>query len=414
MASIRVRLTNPKVQQAFEEVPGSGQNSNLPYLMRALTDCGNAERLIDQHGECLRFCAAKRQWLFWNGVRWVAGRGSAVQLTKKMVRAMRHERSQLLSQSEDEHGDWEVARRQVDALTRWAHRSEGAAQISSALRMAESDPRVSVTLEELDRDPWVLNLPNGSMDLRSAIFREHRPEELITKVAGAEYKANARCPRWKKFLGEVFAPHLDIIPYLQRAVGYALTGQTREECIVVLVGSGRNGKSTLITLLHHLFGEYGGVAEMDTFLTSGANKLREDIADMRGRRFISAQEPFINSTFAEATIKWVSGGDKLRARRLYEHAQEFQPTHKLWLAMNRLPALRSNDHAAWSRLRIIPFDVSFTDTCNQELKHELRSELSGILGWALQGCTAWQRKGLGSAKSIEEAKQLWRRLGKKS
>lgn len=134
---------------------------------------------------------------------------------------------------------------------------------------------------------------------------------------------------------------------------------------------------------------------------------------MRGRRFVSAQEPFINSTFAEATIKWVSGGDRLRARRLYEHAQEFQPTHKLWLAMNRVPALRSNDHAAWSRLRIIPFDVSFTDTCNRELKHELRSELSGILRWALQGCTAWQRKSLGSAKSIEQAKQHWRRLGKK-
>jgi putative DNA primase/helicase len=408
-------MPKPKVLQALAlRNHPSGENRKLPSLMRALTDCGNAERLIDQHGECLRFCAAKRQWLAWNGVQWLIERGSAVQLAKKMVRAMRHERLQLLSQAEDENGDWEVNRRQADALAKWAHRSEGAAQINAALRMAESDPRLSVSPEAFDRDTWVLNLPNGSLDLRSATFREHRPEELITKVAGAEYKASALCRRWNKFLNEVFAPHLDIIPYLQRAIGYSLTGQTREECVFVLVGSGRNGKSTLINVLHQLFEEYGGVAEMDTFLTSGANKLREDIADMRGRRFVSAQEPFISSTFAEATIKWVSGGDRLRARRLYEHAQEFQPTHKLWLAMNRLPALRSNDDAAWSRLRIIPFDVSFTDTCDRELKHELRSELSGILRWALQGCTAWQRKSLGSAKSIEDATQHWRSLGRKS
>jgi putative DNA primase/helicase len=407
-------MVKPEVRRAsLEQTTQGGQNLKLPYQMRALTDCGNAERLIDQHGECLRFCAPNRQWFVWTGVQWVADRGSVVQLAKKTVRAMRHERSELLRQVEDENGDWEVARREADALTKWAHRSEGAAQISAALRMAESDPRISVVPEQFDRDPWTLNLPNGSLELRSATFREHRPEELITKVAGAEYKANSHCPRWKRFLKEVFAHNLDVIPYLQRAVGYTLTGQTREECVFVLVGSGRNGKSTLIYLLHQLLGEYGGVAEMDTFLTSGANKLREDIADMRGRRFVSTQEPFINSTFAEATIKWISGGDKLRARRLYEHAQEFQPTHKLWLAMNRLPALRLDDQAAWSRLRIIPFDVSFTNDCDRELKHELRNELSGILRWALEGCTAWQRKGLGSAKSIEEAKQFWRTLGKK-
>ena len=144
-------------------------------------------------------------------------------------------------------------------------------------------------------------------------------------------------------------------------------------------------------------------------MCSGATKLREDIADMRGHRYVSAQEPCINGAFAEAALKWLSGGDRLRARRLYEHAQEFEPTHKLWFAMNRLPMLRSDDRAAWSRLRVIPFDVSFGDKCDRELRAELQGELSGILRWAIEGCILWQRDGLGRSASIAEATALWRK-----
>ena len=148
---------------------------------------------------------------------------------------------------------------------------------------------------------------------------------------------------------------------------------------------------------------------MDAFLASRRTVLREDVADMRGRRFVFAQEPTVGSAFAEATLKWLSGGDRLRARRLYEHAQEFQPSHKLWLAVNRVPTLRSDDHAAWSRMRVIPFDVSFTNRENRDLKTELQGELSGILRWAVQGCLLWQKNGLGSAESVGEATEMWRR-----
>jgi putative DNA primase/helicase len=369
----------------------------------ALTDCGNAERFVDQHGDCIRFCSSKREWFVWNGAKWAADEGAAVQLAKKSVRAMRVERKQILSQAEYEGSDWDVARRKADALAKWANRSESAFQIAASLRLAQSDPRIRVGSEEFDRDPWLLNLRNGSVDLRSGKFREHRPGELFTKVAGAQYESRAGCPRWEKFLQQVFQPCLDIIPYLQKAIGYTLTGETCEECVFVLVGVGRNGKSTLIGTIHELLGEFGGVAEMDTFLTAGATRLREDVADMRDRRFVSSQEPFINSRFAEATLKWVSGGDRLRARRLYEHAQEFQPTHKLWLAMNRLPALRSDDEATWSRLRVIPFDVSFAEGGDRHLKFDLRSEVNGILNWALEGCLLWQRYGLQSVESVDEA-----------
>ena len=379
-----------------------------PYSTYPLTDCGNAERLVDQHGDSIRFCRAMGHWFLWKGCHWAADDGAAVQLAKKTIRAMQQERKQILSDSESQSDDWEILRRRADALEKWATRSEGAPRIIAMLRMAESDPRLAVEPEDFDKNPSVLNLRNGSIDLDSGRFREHRSKELLTKLAGADYKANTPCPRWNKFLEEVFEPHPDVVPFLQRAVGYTLTGETREECVFVLAGSGRNGKSTFISVLHRILGQYGGVAEMDTFLASHGSTLREDIADMRGRRFVSAQEPILDGRFAEGILKWVSGGDRLRARRLYEHAQEFQPSHKLWLAVNRLPALRFDDVAAWSRLRVIPFDVSFANRANRELKVELQGELSGILGWAVHGCLLWQRNGLGSIASVDNATEMWR------
>jgi putative DNA primase/helicase len=335
--------------------------------------------------------------------------GAVVQLAKKTVRAMQSERKHMLNEIEGDAGEWEHLQRKANALEKWATRSEGSSRIIAMIRMAESDPRLSVSPDDFDNNPWILNLRNGSIDLHSGRLREHRLDDLLTKVAGPESRLRSGCPRWLQFLAEVFEPHPEIIPFLQRAVGYSLTGETQEECVFVLVGSGRNGKSTLIGALHQILGQYAGVAEMDTFLTSHRHALREDIADMRGRRFVSSQEPMIDTKFAEGTLKWVSGGDVLRARRLYEHAQEFHPTHKLWLAVNRLPALRSDDFAAWSRLRIIPFDVSFSEKANLSLKAELRNELSGILEWAVQGCMLWQKNGLGRVKAIVTATELCRK-----
>ena len=379
-----------------------------PFSAYALTDCGNAERLIDEHGDSIRFCRVTRRWFVWSGSSWLADTGAVVQIAKKTVRSMHQERKQILEHLEQVPEDWDVLRRHAEALARWEMRSEGAGQISAMLRMAESDPRVSLGPQDFDSNPWLLNLPNGSLELDSGHFREHRSEELQTKLAGASYYQQAPCHRWQQFLDEAFDPHPDVIPFLQKAIGYSLTGETREECIFVLAGGGRNGKSTLLGVLHALFRDYAGVAEMDTFLASSGTRLREDIADMRGRRLISSQEPAIKGTFAEATLKWVSGGDRLRARRLYEHAQEFMPSHKLWLAVNSLPYLRADDSASWSRMRVIPFDVSFATRTDRHLKAELNRELSGILIWALEGCQLWRQQGLGSADSVEFATSRWR------
>jgi len=373
-----------------------------------MTDCGNAERLIDQYGEAMRFCPAMRQWFVWNGDQWVADYGRAVQLAKKTVRSMQQERNLLLNQAERDPLDFDVFRSRAEAIAKWATRSESALRIASMLRLAESDPRISVASDDFNKDHWLLNLSNGTVELKSGSFREHRPPDLLTKSAGPPYIRGAKCPRWERFLDEVFEPHPELIPFLQKAVGYTLTGDIREECVFVLVGKGRNGKSTFLRVLHELLGEYGGIAQMETFLRTGGRVLREDIADMRGRRLVSAQEPALTGIFAEAILKWLSGGDQLRARRLYEHDQEFHPTHKLWFAMNRLPTIPSGDVAAWARLRIIPFDVCFNKMENRQLKYELHREISGILHWALSGCLSWQQNGLGSVPIIGKLTQIER------
>jgi putative DNA primase/helicase len=298
----------------------SRENSGL-----ALTDCGNAERLVEQHGESILFSQAMREWLVWNGCCWVVDPGGIVQLAKKTVRAMRLERRYLEYQADEYPERWDALRAQADALSKWAKRSEGAPQIAAMVHLAQSDPRISATPDKFDRSPWILNVMNGTIDLRTGELGPHKPKDFLTKITDTNYKAGDPCDRWTRFLEEVFEPHPEIIPFLQKAIGYSLTGNVQEECVFVLVGDGRNGKGTLIDVLHHLLGSYGGVAEIETFLTSHRSPLREDIADMRGRRMISSQEPTLAGTFAESTLKWLSGGDRLRARRLYEHAQEFHP-----------------------------------------------------------------------------------------
>ena len=385
------------------------------FLSYPSTDCGNAERLVDQHGEALRFCPGAQAWFAWNGRYWRAGEGSAVQLAKKTVRSIHMEKRQLVnrlasSQAEARSEDLDLVSRRVRSLDKWATRSEAANRIMAMLRMARSDPRLEVSEDDFDRNELLLNLPNGTMDLSTRQFRAPRSADLLTKTAGAIYDPNSKCPRWEKFLVEVFEPHPEIIPFIQRAVGYSLTADTREECIFVLAGRGRNGKSTFLGVLHQLMGEYAGVAEMETFMASHGRALREDIADMHGRRFVSSQEPMMDGRMAEATLKWLSGGDRLKARRLYEHTQEFQPSHKLWMAVNRMPKLCATDGAVWSRLRVIPFDISFAKTGDHNLKTQLRTEISGILNWALEGCALWLLEGLKSIDCINEAGENCRTL----
>lgn len=362
------------------------------------TDYGNAERLTKRHGTNIRYCQPWKTWLCWNEKQWAPDKtGEAVRLAKVTVRSIYREAAEV--------EDKELR----EAIVKWAHASERADRIAAMIKLAQSEPGVPVLPEELDADRWSLNCINGTINLRTAELRPHRRDDLITKLAPVPHNPSARSSRWERFLAEIFEPHPDIIGFIQRAVGYSLTGDTREECLFLLWGTGRNGKGTLIKTLASALGDYAGTADFSAFVQRQSdNGPRDDIANMMGKRFVSAQESREGAALAESLVKWLTGGDRVRARRLYENSYEFDPTHKIWLATNHKPIVRGTDPAFWSRIKLIPFEVSFEGRQDKTLKQTLLDELPGILAWAVRGCIEWQRKGLDFPESVVRATQEYR------
>ena len=373
--------------------PDSDEQPNFP-----LTELGNAERLVDQCGPRIRFCHEYGEWFCWDGRRWCLDTtGEITRLAKLVVRGIAGEAARAPSK--------ELRKKVVG----WAKDSERSAAITAMLKLAQSESGIPVSPNELDADGWLLNCANGCIDLRMGELKRHDPRDLITRLITARYHKEAKCPRWIQFLSEVFEGHADIIPFIQRAVGYSLTGDTREECLFLLWGTGRNGKGTFIKTFATMLADYAGTADFAAFVRHRSDGgPRDDIADLRGKRFVSAQESRQGAAFDESIIKWLTGGDRVRARLLYQNSYEFDPTHKLWLATNHKPMIRGNDPAIWSRLKLIPFETSFEGREDKTLKQDLLRELPGILAWAVEGCLLWQRDGLMFPESVVSATQEYR------
>jgi putative DNA primase/helicase len=363
-----------------------------------LTEYGNAERLIEQYGPVIRYCHVLGHWLHWDGRRWVADTtGEVVRLAKLVVRGICSEAARARDKKLREE------------IVQWTKKSERSASISAMLKLAESEPGVPLSPNELDTDPWLLNCLNGCIDLRTGELKPHNPRDIITKLIQVKCDPEATCPRWTRFLAEVFAPYPDIIPFIQNAVGYSITGDTREESLFLLCGPGRNGKGTFIKIVATMLADYAGTADFSTFVRRRYDGgPRDDIAVLKGRRFVSAQESREGAAFDESILKWLTGGDRVRARLLYQNSYEFDPVHKLWLATNHRPVIRGTDSAIWSRIKLIPFDVSFEGREDKTLKESLLKELPGILAWSVEGCLRWQTRGLEFPESVVKATREYR------
>ncbi|MBZ5727448.1 MAG: bifunctional DNA primase/polymerase [Acidobacteriia bacterium] len=391
MASVKQAYTRePRKAPRVVPITTAEDLTRYPY-----TDLGNAERLVALHGGDIRWCEAWQSWLVWNDTRWERDE------CRRMIALAKHTVRATYAQASDV-GDDAIRKALIDH----ARRAESRQRIDAMIALARPD--VAVTPDQLDCDAWLLNVKNGTIDLRTGELRENSREDLLTKLAEVECDPEARCPRWKKFLSEVFEPHPDLIPFLQRAIGYTITADVREECFFLLAGSGRNGKGTFLKTVQALTGDYAGTADFSTFTARRDAGMRDDVANMRGRRLVTAQESHEGAAMAEGLIKWLTGGDRIRARRLYENSSEFDPTFKLWLATNHKPKVSGTDPAIWSRIKLVPFDVSFEGHENKSLKQALLEELPGILAWAVRGCLRWQKDGLKFPASVVEATTEYR------
>ncbi len=362
------------------------------------SDLGNARRLVAAHGEDLRFCAVLGKWFVWDETLWREDTtGEVTRRAKQTVEAIGEEAQ--VAESSGQRQD----------LERWALRSEAAARIRDMIRLAESETKLVVRPEQLDADPWLLNCSNGLLDLRTGKLQSHRRDALCTRQAGALYDPQAECPAWLRFLDRIMAGNKGRQAFLQRAVGYALTGDMSEQVLFVLHGTGANGKSTFLETIRAVLGNYARHTSFSTFLISENSALRNDLARLAGARLVTAAEVEAGGRLSEAVVKQITGGDTITVRFLYREFFEYRPHFKVFLAVNHKPEVRGTEHAIWRRIHLIPFTVTIPeDEQDRSLAPKLRPELPGILRWAVEGCRAWQEPGLQPPEDVQAATAAYR------
>ncbi|MGY8863886.1 MAG: DNA primase family protein, partial [Pseudomonadales bacterium] len=231
----------------------------------------------------------------------------------------------------------------------------------------------------------------------------------LTKKATVCFDPEARCPTWHTFLHQVLGGDEEFIRFIQKAVGYSLTGDTSEQVLFFLYGVGANGKSTFVNTLQTILGDYAQQAQVSTFMAKGKGAINNDIARLRGSRLVATTETEEGSRFNESELKQLTGGDTITARFLHQEHFEFKPNFKLWISGNHKPYIQGNDIGIWRRIKLIPFEVSVApDEQDKDLTTKLLAESSGILNWALEGCRMWIEEGLGGCKIVDKATKAYR------
>ncbi|HET6464905.1 MAG TPA: phage/plasmid primase, P4 family [Nitrospiria bacterium] len=361
------------------------------------TDLGNAQRLVTLHGAELRFCHAWGKWLIWDGRRWAKDETDEISRRAKTVIKALYAEAGTLDEKERK------------PLAAHAIRSEAEGRVKAMIGLAKSEPTIPIRPTELDQDMMLLNVQNGTLDLRTGKLGPHRREDYLTKLCPVDFDILSEAPTWQKFLDRIMAGNMDLIDFLQRAVGYSLTGDTTEQCLFMLHGTGKNGKSTFLNALQALIEDYALQASFETFLLRDRGAIPNDLARLKGARLVSAIEADAGRRLAESTVKQLTGQDRVTARFLHAEYFEFTPQFKLWLAANHKPDIRGTDDAIWRRIMLIPFRVKIPESeRDAKLSEHLKAELPGLLAWAVKGCLAWQDFGLLPPDEVKKATQKYR------
>jgi putative DNA primase/helicase len=375
-------------------------------LTQLRNDTGNADRLILKYGDRIRYCPAFRKWLAWDGRRWgIDDTGAVRRLAKYAMLAYLREATEA---EEKDHMSF-------------AYSCLEARRIASMLTMAECE--LVVTPEQLDSHPFLLNFLNGTVDLRTGELFPHDASQFITKLVHHNYNPEAECPLFLSVIARMMGNHPDasepeldraerMVSYLQRALGYSLTGTTEEKAVFVPFGAGNNGKTTLLATFLNLLQEYSVLLQVDTLMARQENNnTQADLADLRGARFVMTSETEEGQRLSQGKLKRITQGmGRIKATRKYENPIEFPETHKLWMDTNSKPTIRAaDDQATFNRLHPIPFTVTIPpEEVDRGLPGKLLAEAEGILAWAVQGAKLWRQQGLGKPPEVVAANDDWK------
>jgi putative DNA primase/helicase len=368
-------------------------------------DAGRAERFVGRFGRDVRFVPEREIWITWHQDRWrVDNDGAVERLAVMMSKEMLDAAWQMPSASEP-------SQRVRSAAVREALRCGDRRVISNLIHLSRIDQRILLAVEKLDANPMVVGAKNLLVDLRTGESRAYSRDDFITRPLACDFDPESRCPRWEKFLVEVF-PDEGLRHYVHKAVGYTLTGDMREQIFFFLHGVGRNGKSVFVrTLEKHVFGKLSVRAGRGIAATTERGGYpATEVAELAGARLILTSETEQGQKLNENVIKDLSGGDAMRGRNLYENAFTFMPVGKLWIVGNHKPIIRGTDSGIWRRVRLIPFTQTFEGSADdRQLPEKLASEASGILNWVVRGCQLWQEEGLEMPDTVREAVKEYKR-----
>jgi putative DNA primase/helicase len=363
------------------------------------TDSTNAARLLREHGRDIRYLPAWKKWLAWNGTYWETDEGGAL-VHEKGLETVRNIYDDLLKTSDY---------RERMEIEKFAMISESVRRREAFVKAAQYIKELNIGCDDLDPDPRLLNVRNGTIDVMTGEFREHRQEDMITKVANVDYDPKADCPLWKQFIREIMDYKTDIVNFLQTAAGWALTGDNSEQVMLILFGSGANGKTTFLNTVMHILGDYAIATPTETFMKKSGDQNTNDIARLRGTRFVATTEAEQGRRLSEPLIKKITGNDQMTARFLYGEYFNFTPTFKIWMATNHKPVIKGTDYGIWRRIRLIPFTTRIEEEKqDKHLEAKLKNEASGILNWLLEGTARWKLETLKAPAAILNATDEYR------
>ncbi len=392
----------PSEKSGYSAVIKGKTAAPIPVKSYSFDDTGNSDRFVDLFGEDMRYNYTDKRWIYWDERRWHSDPGHVVLgAIDKVVESMGAE-----LKSYEQQGDEDLVKA-FQKHIRYSRSHKGKEQLKK-----EAEHRLPVMPDQLDKHKFAFNTPNGVLSLKTGKLTKHEPKWFITKVSYVEYSDNADCPQWRKFLEEIFNGDKELIRYVQKAVGYSMTGQTSEQCVFFLYGTGRNGKSTFLDVIRDIMGDYAANIQPETIMVkhSQGGAINSDIARLKGARFVTSVEPNEGMRINEGLLKQLTGDDVVTARKLYSEEFEFKPEFKLWMATNHKPIIRGTDTGIWRRIHMIPFTVQIPENkVDRGLKYKLEREYPAILRWAVEGCLLWQKEGLLMPKAVLEQVREYRR-----
>lgn len=375
---------------------GGKMAAETPKRIYDMTDTGNAKRLYDKFGSIIRYSYNRKKWLYWDGKMWrIDDSGEIKKLADIICEDIKREA--FLEQDE---------KTQLDML-RWANRTSSSKGKENMIKECQHLDGIPASPEEFDAFTDYINCQNGIVNLRNGELIPHESNFMMSKICYCEYDIYGREPkRWLQFLDEVTDGDKELQRYIQKCVGYSLSGSTREQCAYFLYGMGNNGKSTFLDTIADMLGMYAANTQPETIMMKrwGNDGANSDIARLKSARFVTSEEPTEGVRLNEGLLKQLTGGSRITCRFLYGDEFEYMPEFKIWVATNHKPVIRGTDVGIWRRIKLIPFEVNIPKAkVDKNLKYKLRREFPQILKWAVDGCLMWQREGMIEPPCVLEA-----------